>query len=186
MHLAARLMLALLPPPEKAVWYALFALALPLMLLALLFAGPAVIHERVPLATPGQVQWYIDGAAAASDATRTVCNQAGLQVDWQPLLAIDAVLLRQDFSRSSRARAEALARRFIERIGATRCNCRTDEGGGTRCDTAPTYRVRPLDEVLDGLARETDPAWHLDAQGRAKVADYLAFDRDVLRDVGTE
>lgn len=178
MPLAARILLALLPPPEKLIQYALWIIVLPLILLALLFAGPVVVHERVPMALPSAVQLYVEAAKTVSGSTKTACDKQGLMVDWKPLVAIEAVRLEQDFSKATKARAEDLAGRFVERTGTTKCATGAAADGKPVHATAPTYRLRTLDEVLADLG--------LGAESRAKARDFLAFDLDLLRDVGTD
>lgn len=107
---------ALLPEPEKVLLWAVIILILPVAFLALLFAGPIVIWERVPIATPSQVQIYVDAAREVSESTKSPCDP-GVTVDWQPLLAIEAVRLDQDFRKATPARAGELARMFIEQAG---------------------------------------------------------------------
>lgn len=112
---------ALLPEPEKVLLWAVIILILPVALLALLFAGPIVIWERVPIVTPSQAKIYVDAAKEVSESTKSPCDP-GVTVDWQPLLAIEAVRLNQDFRKATPARARELARMFIERKGTcTHC-----------------------------------------------------------------
>ncbi|CEP67115.1 Duplicated hybrid motif [Moorella glycerini] len=168
----ARVALAFLPgKPEKAVLWVLIILTLPVTLLALLFAGPVVIWERVPIATPGQVKIYVDAAGAVSASTRSPCDQ-GVTVDWQPLLAIDAVRLNQDFSKASPAKAGELARRFIEKVGT----CTYCVGDPPECTTYPVYKLRSLEEVLDDLG--------FNQSQRKKVKNILEVDLSFLLDVG--
>ncbi|MDN5347390.1 MAG: hypothetical protein PWP65_954 [Clostridia bacterium] len=171
-----RIFAAFLLDPEKIIKWAICILLIPVALLVLLFAGPVVAYERIPLAKPSQVQLYVEAAREVSESTRTACDEKGLTVDWQPLLAIDAVLLRQDFSLASKWRAVNLARRFVEQTGTRTCIVGYDRHGKPIEKTVPVYRLRNLDEVLDEL--------RLDAGQRAKVADYLTLDLNLLRDVG--
>lgn len=145
--LLARAALALLPEPEKAIKWVLVIVLAPLTLLALLFAGPIVIWERVPIAEPEQALVYVNAAREVSAGTSSPCDD-GVKVDWQPLLAIDAVRLEQDFRKANPGRAEELARMFIEKAGS----CEVCDGGDPpNCTSYPTYRLRSLDEVLDEL-----------------------------------
>ncbi|SMB95913.1 peptidase M23 [Thermanaeromonas toyohensis ToBE] len=112
---------ALLPEPEKVLLWAVIILILPVALLTLLFAGPIVIWERVPIVTPSQAQIYVDAAKEVSESTKSPCDP-GVTVDWQPLLAIEAVRLEQDFRKATPDRARELAGMFIERKGTcTHC-----------------------------------------------------------------
>jgi murein DD-endopeptidase MepM/ murein hydrolase activator NlpD len=161
--LLARVALAIIPELKDILKFLLLALLLPLTFLILLFAGPVVVHERIPLASPSQVQIYVDAAQKAS--------VGGVSVDWQTLLAIDAVRLKQDFSKANPAEAEALAKQFIEQITETVI----DENGEEK--TVTRYRLKSLDEVIDELGFSQKEA--------QKVRNYLTIDLSVLRDVGT-
>lgn len=161
--LLARIALSIIPDLKDVIKFLLLGLLLPVVLIILLFAGPIVVHERVPLASPSQVQIYIDAAQKASTD--------GVNVAWQPLVAIDAVRLKQNFSKTSPERAYELARMFIEE----RTETVVLENGQQKTET--TYRLKSLDEVLNKLGFSPK-----DAQ---KVKDYLAIDLSVLRDVGT-
>lgn len=118
---AARIVLSLMPEVEKLALVIVAIITLPFLLLALLFAGPIVIWERVPIVTPSQAKIYVDAAKEVSESTKSPCDP-GVTVDWQPLLAIEAVRLNQDFRKATPARARDLARMFIKRKGTcTHC-----------------------------------------------------------------
>lgn len=88
-----------------------------ILLLMMLYIMPTVIHERVPVTlTREQALWYYDAAQAATLKTQSPCDE-GVYVDWQEVIAIDAVRLKQNFKKSSPERAEALAMNFIEEDG---------------------------------------------------------------------
>lgn len=78
---------------------------------------PVVIHERVPVcATKEQAVWYWQAAKGVTEMTQSPCDP-GVYVDWQEVIAIDAVRLKQNFKRSSPERAYELALRFVEETG---------------------------------------------------------------------
>jgi murein DD-endopeptidase MepM/ murein hydrolase activator NlpD len=160
--LLTRVALTIIPDLKDILKFLLLALLLPLILFILLFAGPIAVHERIPLASPSQVQIYVDAAQKASTG--------GVTVDWQQLLAIDAVRLKQDFSKANPAEAEALAERFIERI------TETVVGENGERQTVTKYRLKSLDEVLNEL--------NFSPKEAQKVKNYLAIDLSILRDVG--
>ncbi|QGP94112.1 Peptidase family M23 (plasmid) [Neomoorella glycerini] len=172
--LLARAALALLPEkPEKALMWVLVIILAPVALLALLFAGPIVIWERVPIASPEQVMIYVNAAKTVSDSTKSPCDP-GVTVDWQPLLAIDAVRLDQDFRKASPGRAEDLAWMFIEKSGS----CQVCDGGDPpSCTSYPVFKLRSLDQVLGDLK--------LNQKQREKVKNILTADLSFLLDVGT-
>lgn len=86
---------------------------------------PVIIHERVPIASREQAMYYFDGARKISASTVSPCDD-GVQIEWQEVMAIDAVRLKQNFKKSSAGRAESLAKHFIEEDGT--CTHCTGEG----------------------------------------------------------
>jgi hypothetical protein len=78
---------------------------------------PVVIHERVPVTmTQEQAVWYWQAAKEVTEMTQSPCDD-GVYVDWQEVIAIDAVKLKQNFKKSSAGRAKMLALKFVEEIG---------------------------------------------------------------------
>lgn len=78
---------------------------------------PVVIHERVPVcATKEQAVWYWQAAKSVTEMTQSPCDP-GVYVDWQNVIAIDTVRLKQNFKKSSPERAQELALRFVEETG---------------------------------------------------------------------
>lgn len=78
---------------------------------------PVVIHERIPVATTKeQAVWYWQAAKSITEMTQSPCDP-GVYVDWQQVVAIDAVRLKQNFKKSSPERALELAARFVEEDG---------------------------------------------------------------------
>lgn len=115
MSFAIRLVLALVPK-DNLIFIGLICLLAPVLLICLFFSGPVVIHERVPMATPEQALWYFNSAKGVSNRTKSPCHD-GVTVNWQQVIAIDAVRLDQDFSKTSNSRAEDLAGKFVEKVG---------------------------------------------------------------------
>lgn len=115
MAFAVRLIAALLPK-DNIIKFLLVLLLIPIMLIVLLISGPMVLAMRVPLVTPLQARFYSEGAKIVSDSTKSPCN-SGVIVNWQEVIAIDAVLLKQDFKKSSKGRALDLAKKFIFKTG---------------------------------------------------------------------
>lgn len=78
---------------------------------------PVVIHERVPVTmTREQAVWYYQAAQGVTSMTQSPCDP-GVYVDWQEVIAVDAVRLKQNFRESSASKAEDLAMQFVEEIG---------------------------------------------------------------------
>ncbi|TYP56841.1 M23 family metallopeptidase [Thermosediminibacter litoriperuensis] len=172
MHFVGRLILAFLPEPEKVIKFLLIAFFIPAILLILLFAGPIVAYERVPLAAPSQIKIYVDAAEKVSETTKNPYSE-GVNVDWRPLVAIDAVRFKQDFSKATTAGAERLAEMFIEKTD----EIEVEEGDPPVVRSYPIYRLRSLDEVLDELI--------FSEEEKEKVKEFLSIDLSSLRDVGT-
>jgi hypothetical protein len=115
MGFAVRLLLAL-APKDNALFILLVCLLAPVMLLCLFFSGPVVIHERVPMVTTEQARLYFNAAKEVSDSTKSPCHD-GVTVNWQQVIAVDAVRLKQDFRKTDKTRALDLAGLFIEQTG---------------------------------------------------------------------
>ena len=78
---------------------------------------PVVIHERIPVTmTKEQAVWYWQAAKEVTEMTLVPCDD-GVYVDWQQVIAVDAVRLKQIFKKSDVERAKRLALAFIEEDG---------------------------------------------------------------------
>ena len=106
-----------MPEPEQVVKFILLAIMLPLALIALIFAGPIVIFKHVPVAMPGIVQMYMEAAKEVTASTKSPCDDGVELINWQQMIAIDAVRLKQDFKNVTKSRTESLAESFIEQVG---------------------------------------------------------------------
>ena len=115
MVFAVRLVLAFLPK-DNIVMLVLALVLTPILLINLLFAGPVVIAKRVPMVTPEQARYYRDAALAVSNSTKSPCN-SGVIVNWQEVIAIDAVRLKQIFENINKNRANELTQKFIVQTG---------------------------------------------------------------------
>jgi|GEM_PF-6347894 len=115
MNLAFTILMALVPK-DKALFIFLGFLLLPVLLICVLFSGPAVIHERVPMVTPEQAMLYFNAAKMVSESTESPCDD-GVLVNWQEVLAVDAVQLKQNFRKANQGRADELAQLFVEKSG---------------------------------------------------------------------
>lgn len=105
---------------------------------------PVAIYERVPVTpTTTEALWYYLAAQEVTVMTQTPCD-SGVYVDWQEVIAIDALRYKQDFHKSSPDKAKDLARRFVQKVGS----CST---GGENEKTYPIYRLRTIEEVMDDL-----------------------------------
>ncbi|GBF35408.1 metalloendopeptidases [Desulfocucumis palustris] len=171
MHLALKLLLALVPK-DKAIHILLAGILLPVFLICVLFSGPVVVHERVPMVSQEQAMLYFNAAKRVSNSTSSPCDK-GVIVNWQQVIAIDAVLLNQDFSNANEDRAYQLARRFVEKIG----ECTHCQGTGEKrtCSTYPVYRLKTIDEVMDELG--------FSQEEKERVMQFLAADLSFLLNI---
>ncbi|MGB9841017.1 M23 family metallopeptidase [Thermovenabulum sp.] len=172
MHFVGKIFLAFLPDFEDIIKFLIIGLLMPVILLILLFAGPITAYERVPLAAAGQIKIYVDAAEKVSEITKNPYSE-GVEVDWRPLVAVDAVRLKQDFSKATPAGAERLAEMFIEKTG----EIKVKEKDPPVVRSYPIYRLRSLDEVLDKLG--------FTEEEKEKVDEFLSIDLSSLLDVGT-
>lgn len=156
--IAARLGTALAMEPEKILQLILLAFFVPIAVLAIFFVAPAAMVETVPMALPSHVQFYVDAAEGVND-------KYGLSLDWQELVALDAVLLEQDFSLASKSRAESLAELFVH-----------EEVKDATDETEVVYRQLALVEAM--VKKNLN-----DTQQR-QVAMFLSTDLKRLRDGG--
>ena len=85
--------------------------------LILLVIMPVVIHERVPVTmTKEQAVWYWQVAKEVTEMTQSPCDD-GVYVDWQEVIAVDTIRLKQNFKKSNEKRAKELALKFVEEDG---------------------------------------------------------------------
>lgn len=85
-------------------------------LLMLLFIIPVAIFERVPVVKHNQALWYYNAAKEVTQMTQSPCDD-GVYVDWQEVIAIDAVRKKQNYKKSSARKAKDLAMNFVEEYG---------------------------------------------------------------------
>lgn len=93
-------------PKDKLLFSAIFIPLGLVMFIGLLFAGPGTIHKHVPLAEDAQYRYYLNAVAQIKTDTT-------IELDYQQIMAIDAVLLKQDFTTSSQERAYNYKKYFI-------------------------------------------------------------------------
>ena len=136
--------------------YGIIAVPLAFLFLLVFLGSAGTVIKHVPLAEPDQYRYYMDAA-------EMIKAETGIDVDWQQIIAIDAVLLEQDFSKSSLERALSYKWYFV-RQETVEVGCPADEKGGEeggepekKCYETHYYG-RPFDEVLsllvsDGIIR---------------------------------
>jgi murein DD-endopeptidase MepM/ murein hydrolase activator NlpD len=91
---------------EDLIKFALFLLILPLILVSLVFIVPTVIFSHVPAVDDDIGNYYIQAA-------KSINNDKNIQIQYLDVIALDAVLLNQEFENSDYERALKLTRNFI-------------------------------------------------------------------------
>lgn len=136
-------------PPEKAIKIILCVIIGSLATVLLLFSAPIMVYKHIPLGkTASEFQYYVQAAKQIEDET-------GILINFQKIMAIDAVLLEQDFSSSSVQRAYSYKQYFIrEEIEYVQRLCAgpPDENGNVTVVTCyqpvRVFYERDFDEVL--------------------------------------
>ena len=146
-------------PPEKLVMIFFIAFFIFILVLGLLFVGPIMIFKHIPLGkNMDEFNYY-------KDAANEINRETGLSIHWQKIMAIDAVVLNQDFSLSSKEHALGYRDYFVreEQEKVERTCTRTvevkDNKGNVKEVTEEydcsywitVYYERPFDETLQLL-----------------------------------
>lgn len=158
-------------PKDKLLLYVLVSpLAFALFLL-LMIGGPSAVYKHVPLAEDHQYQYYVQAA-------QQIQAETGVLVNWQEIMAIDAVVLEQDFSKSSLDRALGYKRFFIReetvQVTCPQSSSMTDDSEDddqTQTCYQTVYYPRNFDEVLQMLVAEGI----IRSDQIQDVRDYLLF-----------
>jgi hypothetical protein len=119
----------------------------------LFIAAPLTLRNRVPIVSSDIAFGYVNAAEAVSASTKSPCND-GVVVDWQQVIAIDAVRLNQDFRKSTPEEEKQVAQMFVEKIGT--CKQCSGSGKDSTCNSYPTYKLLSLDEVAGKLGLNID------------------------------
>ncbi|MCP1312090.1 M23 family metallopeptidase [Paenibacillus tyrfis] len=122
-----------------------------------------------------------------SNAVKTIQNETGgVLINWQKIMAIDAVLLEQDFSKSSEGRAYSYKKYFIreEQVKVEQTCSAMDANGNTVSFDCSYYRTvyyeRDFDQVLQMLVADGK----LGADKIEDVKRYMTYDASAFKDVG--
>lgn len=149
-------------PKDKLLLYIIIIPIAPVIFLLFFISGPTAAYKHIPLADERQYQFYIDAANRMQAETNVYVN-------WQEIIAIDAVVLEQDFSRSSPDRAYSYKRYFI-REEVVSYPCQGPKGQLSTCFRTEYY-PRSFNEVLQMLVSEG----RLRSDQIQDVYDYLLF-----------
>lgn len=146
--------------PEKLLKILLGACMVIVFLIVIVFTVPMMIFKHVPLAKTSQEFNYYSAAA------KQIQQETGVKVNWQQIMAIDAVVLEQDFMMSSQAHAYSYKKYFVwEEIQHVPQTCYptkvvdgktvVDYDAGYDCSYDKTlYHSRSFDEVLNLLVAD--------------------------------
>lgn len=164
-------------PPDKAINFILGAVFLALVLVILLFAAPIMIYKHIPMGkNTTEFNYY-------ANAAKKIEGETGVLINWQKMMAIDAVLLEQDFSKSSETRAYSYKEYFIGEEEETVEQTCTDPQTNEEYDcsyTTTEYYERSFDDVLNMLVSDGK----LPADKIEDVKRYMTYDVSAFKDAG--
>lgn len=135
----------------------LIVIVLPSVLLGVLTSTPMVEDEQI-------LNTYIPVVEYIEENTRTkkdgvVVGDKGIEIDVAWLLAIDAIMLEQDFSKSNKSNVENMAWKFVheweeeEVVEDTYIDEEGNEVPYTYTITWTYYKLKSIEEVLEELIR---------------------------------
>ena len=138
-----------------------------LLLVLLLFASPFLMYQKVPLASTEVADMYVNAAQAVEQSTQSPADPQGVTVNWQQVLAVDAVRYNQDFSQVTPSDAYQTAELFIRQTGTR--SVTTGSGKNATTVTYPVYQAVSLQDVCSELGIDYDT-----------VEQYLSVDLSFL------
>ena len=138
-----------------------------LLLVALLFAAPFLMYQKVPLVSTDVAEMYVNAAQAVGQSTQSPADPQGVTVNWQQVLAVDAVRYSQDFSQATPRDAYQTAELFIKQTGTR--SVTTGSGKNATTVTYPVYQAVSLQDVCSELGIDCN-----------KVEQYLSVDLSFL------
>lgn len=158
------------------------AILLPLFLIVALFAAPIVFLVTVPFAGPVEIALYQEVAEQVNEEMESWDDEKGEyddpweELDWQVLVAIDAVRLEQRFEKANEDGALELARLFTEQVWDTKIIYEWDAESESWVAVEIEYlRFVTLDEILADL--------RVFGEAKELVMSYMEFDMQLLQNV---
>lgn len=158
------------------------AILLPLFFVIAMFMAPSVLLVTVPFAGPVEISYYQKAAKQVDEEMEYWEDERGeyddpwVPLDWQVLVAIDAVRLQQRFEKANENDALELARLFKRQVWDTKIVYEWDPESESWVPVVVEYlRFVTLDEVLDEL--------RIFADERELVLVYKEFDMQLLQNV---
>jgi cell wall-associated NlpC family hydrolase len=103
----AKLGIQLAMDPEKLVRIIVGAGIVLVLIVVMVFAAPIMFFTHVPLGKSSQDFNYYQAAV------RQIQQETNVKVNWQQMMAIDAVIFEQDFTKASQAHAYSYKKYFI-------------------------------------------------------------------------
>ncbi|MGG3471568.1 transglycosylase SLT domain-containing protein [Neobacillus pocheonensis] len=155
--------LASFVPPEKLFKTVVLIIMIPITLLAVVVVAPAVALLHIPAASDSQYNTYIQAAKQMNQETE-------LNVKWQEIMAIEAVVLEQRFDKSNASRAYTYKDVFIyEEEVLVEQSCTGDDGESHDCSYyKKVFFQRSLDEAMDFMG--------LSSRQKEDVRRYMTID----------
>ncbi|MFB8378174.1 M23 family metallopeptidase [Paenibacillus taichungensis] len=136
--------------PQKTIKIILGIIFGALLLIMLLFAAPIAFFTHLPLgSSQDEYDYYVQGAEKIEAVT-------GVKVSWQYIMAVDAVILEQNFKNSSVERAYGYKDYFVreEQVKVEK-TCTNDKGKSYDCSYYEThYYPRDFNETLQMLVAD--------------------------------
>lgn len=158
------------------------AILLPLFLIVAMFIAPAVFLVTVPFAGPVEITYYQKAAEQVNEEMEYWEEQRGEyddpweELDWQVLVAIDAVRLEQRFEKADEDDALELGRMFKKQVWDTKTIYEWDSECECWVAVVIEYlRFVTLDEVLAELG--------ISGEEKELVLTYKDFEMQLLQNV---
>lgn len=158
------------------------AILLPLFFVVAMFMAPSVLLVTVPFAGPVEISYYQKAAKQVDEEMEYWEDERGeyddpwVPLDWQVLVAIDAVRLQQRFEKANEDDALELAQMFTKQVWDTKIVYEWDPESQSWVPVTVQYlRFVTLDEVLDELG--------VFGEERELVLTYKDFDMQLLQNV---
>ncbi|MCR8987667.1 M23 family metallopeptidase [Brevibacillus laterosporus] len=137
MPLLARLALAFAPKGKDGIGCLLILLAIPFLIFVFIIQIPTILFKTTPMVETEHVEIY-------QQVVQDIGEKTGVRIDFKMLIAVDAVLLDQDFSKATARNVNNLAKRFIKEESVS------NDDGTEQID----YALRDFDTVLNELMEE--------------------------------
>ncbi|EJW13865.1 M23 family metallopeptidase [Paenibacillus alvei] len=136
--------------PERALKIALIVLITVMLLVMFLFAAPIAFFTFLPVgSSQDEYDYYTQGA-------NRIRVETTIDVNWQHIMAIDAVILNQNFKKSSAERAYGYKEYFVrEETETVKKTCTDTKGKEYDCSyTKTNYFARDFEETLQMLVAD--------------------------------